>query len=300
MFSSRGILLGSAAVMKIIDKLSSGKPCFSFEFFPPKNEEGMGRLFETIADLRPYQPAYVSVTYGAGGSTRELTVELVTKIKDDIGLDAMAHLTCVGATREQLGEVLQLLRAAGIENVLPLRGDPPQGQESFVATQGGFAHASEFVAYTRERFDFCIAAACYPEGHIGAASKEHDLEHLKRKVDAGVDFLITQLFFNNDDFFRFRERVRAAGIEVPMVAGIMPVTNVAQIKRFTTMCGVTLPADLLQRLDAHEADRAAVQTIGVEHATAQCEELLEQGVPGIHFYTLNRSLATRRILDQLR
>lgn len=299
-FLSGAILLPSVAPMKIIDKLRSGEPCFSFEFFPPKDEEGMARLFETIADLRPYHPSYVSMTYGAGGSTRELTVGLVRKIQHEIGLDAMAHLTCVGATAEVLGKVLEQLAGAGIHNVLPLRGDPPKGDDAFVPTDGGFAYASEFVAFARSRHEFCIAGACYPEVHPDAPSADVDLENLKRKVDAGVDFLITQLFFDNEKFFRFEERVRGLGIHVPIVAGIMPITNVAQVKRFTKMCGATMPSDLLRRLEPHEEDRAHVRAIGVEHATAQCQALLEQGVSGVHFYTLNRSLATRQILDNLR
>lgn len=286
--------------MKIIDQLKSGEPAFSFEFFPPKNEEGLERLFQTIAELRPYKPTYVSVTYGAGGSTRNVTVDLVRRIRDEIGLEAMAHLTCVGASSDELGKVLGELHAAGAQNILPLRGDAPQGQEKFSAVPGGFSFASELVAYAKERFEFCMAGACYPEGHPEASSLDVDLVNLKKKVDAGVDFLITQLFFENDDFFRFVDRVRGAGIEVPIIAGIMPVTNVAQIKRFTQMCGATIPASLLARLEPHEEDRARVRAIGVEHATAQCHELLRQGVAGVHFYTLNRSLATREILDNLR
>lgn len=286
--------------MKIIDQLKRGEPAFSFEFFPPKDEAGLERLFETIAELRSYQPTYVSVTYGAGGSTRNLTVDLVRRIRNEIGLEAMAHLTCVGATAAELDVVLRELRDVGAENILPLRGDAPQGSDKFQAVPGGFSFASELVAYAKERFDFCLAGACYPEGHPEASSLEVDLDNLKRKVDAGVDFLITQLFFNNDDYFRFVERARGAGIFLPIVAGIMPITNVAQLKRFTQMCGAKIPRALLARLEPYEDDRSRVCAIGVEHATAQCVELLEAGAPGIHFYTLNRSPATREILDNLR
>lgn len=286
--------------MKIADKLKSGEPAFSFEFFPPKDDAGLERLFEAIAELRPYKPSYVSVTYGAGGSTRGVTVDLVRRIRDEIGLEAMAHLTCVGATAEELDQVLRELAEIGAENILPLRGDAPQGQERFLAVPGGFSYASELVAYAKERFDFCLAGACYPEGHPEAPNLQADLDNLKKKVDAGVDFLITQLFFNNDDYFRFVERAQAAGIDVPIIAGIMPVTNVAQLKRFTQMCGAKIPAALLARLEPHEADRTRVRAMGVEHATAQCAALLEAGAPGVHFYTLNRSLATREILDNLR
>lgn len=286
--------------MKIVDKLKGPGAAFSFEFFPPKNDEGVERLFQTVSELRPFEPAYVSVTYGAGGSTRDLTVDLVKRIRHEIGLEAMAHLTCVGATADELDQVLRQLVEAGIENVLPLRGDAPQGQERFQAMEGGFSYASELVAFARERFDLCLAGACYPETHPEALSAACDLDHLKRKVDAGVDFLITQLFFNNDDYFRFIERTAAAGIQVPIIAGIMPITNVAQVKRFTQMCGAKIPASILGRLEQVEAEPTHVRAIGVEHATAQCASLVAQGAPGVHFYTLNRSLATREILENLR
>ena len=285
--------------MKIVERLGQ-KPTFSFEFFPPKDAEGVERLFETIAELGPYAPDYVSVTYGAAGSTQRLTVELVRRIKQEVGIEAMAHLTCVGATRDDLAGVLDELRAGGIENVIALRGDPPRGETTFKQTAGGFAHAAELVALTRARFDFCIAAACYPEKHTESPDAETDLRHLKAKVDAGVDFLITQLFFDNADYFRFVDRARKSGITVPIVAGIMPITNLSQVKRFTALCGSSIPAPLLEKLEACGADADAVRALGVEHATAQCQDLLARGAPGIHFYTLNRSLATRHILDRLR
>jgi methylenetetrahydrofolate reductase (NADPH) len=285
--------------MKIVDRLGHS-PVFSFEFFPPKDAEGVERLFETIAELRPYEPGYVSVTYGAGGGTRRLTVELVRRIKHEVGIEAMAHLTCVGATRQELGAVLAELSASGIENVIALRGDPPRGETRFVKTEGGLEHASELVALIRARHDLCIAAACYPENHVEALDAESDLRFLKAKVDAGADFLITQLFFDNADYFRFVERARAAGIDVPIVAGIMPITNLSQIKRFTALCGARIPAALLASLEACGADADAVRAIGVEHATAQCRDLIARGAPGVHFYTLNRSLATRHVLDRLR
>lgn len=286
--------------MRIVDKLSAARPAFSFEFFPPKNEEGLERLFETLGELRAYEPAYVSVTYGAGGSTQNLTVELVSRIKREIGLEAMAHLTCVGANRQQLAEVLGELARAGIDNVLALRGDPPRGAGRFEPEPGGFSYASELVAFVKESYQFCVAGACYPEVHPEAISAQADLSALKRKVDAGADFLVTQLFFDNDDLLRFLDRVRAAGIEVPVVAGIMPVTNLAQIKRFTSLCGARIPNALLAELEPHEGDPGAVREIGVRHATEQCAALLRHGIAGIHFYTLNRSTATRQILDRLR
>lgn len=286
--------------MKIRDALGGPEPSFSFEFFPPKDAEGVERLFQTISELRPYQPTYVSVTYGAMGSTRGLTVELVRRIKREVGIEAMAHLTCVGSTRQEIDAVLAELEASGIENVLPLRGDPPRGETRFVRPEGGFAYATELVAFIRERYDFCLAGACYPEKHPDAESAAADLEHLKAKVDAGVDFLITQLFFDNEDYFAFVERSRDAGIHCPIVAGIMPITNVGQIKRFTQMCGASIPESLLARLDEADGDPQAVRAIGVEHATSQCRTLLARGAPGIHFYTLNRSTATREILENLR
>jgi methylenetetrahydrofolate reductase (NADPH) len=283
-----------------ITSLLGKTPTFSFEFFPPKGEDGVTRLFQTIAELKPYEPAFVSVTYGAGGSTRRLTVELVRRIKREVGIEAMAHLTCVGAPKSELEDVLRELVEGSIENVIALRGDPPRGETKFVPHEGGFAHGAELVRLIRSRFDLCIAAACYPETHTEAVDAETDLRHLKAKVDAGADFLITQLFFDNADYYRFVERARGVGISVPIVAGIMPITNVTQIKRFTATCGARIPGELLGRLETAGEDADAIRAVGVEHATAQCRNLLERGVPGVHFYTLNRSRATRDILDRLR
>ena len=286
--------------MKIIELLRAGKRTVSFEFFPPKDDAGFDNLFQTIAALKPLDPSYVSVTYGAGGSTRRKTVELVKKIKHDIGIESMAHLTCVGARREEIQSVLDDLRAAGVENVLPLRGDPPKGESEFVKTEGGFGYANELVEFVRGRYSFCLGGACYPEVHPEAPNAETDLDNLQRKVDAGVDFLITQLFFDNDDFFRFRDRAAASGIRPPILAGIMPVLNVKQIKRFTQMCGAAIPAKLLSKIEAVEDDTEAVKQIGVYHAARQCEGLLRDGVAGLHFYTLNRSTATRAIYQQIK
>jgi methylenetetrahydrofolate reductase (NADPH) len=286
--------------MKISEKLRAQRPAFSFEFFPPKDAEGVERLFETVARLKDYDPAYVSVTYGAGGSTRRLTVELVQRIKREAGLETMAHLTCVGAVRSELAEVLDELEAGGIHNVIALRGDPPRGQTHFTSVEGGFSHASELIAFIRARYDFCVAAACYPEKHPEASDFEADLDRMKEKVELGADVLITQLFFEPAQYFSFVEKARARGIQAPIVAGVMPITNLAQIKRFTAMCGASLPAALLSRLEAAGSDAEAIQRIGVEHATHQCRTLLQGGAPGIHFYTLNRSRATVEILDRLR
>jgi methylenetetrahydrofolate reductase (NADPH) len=286
--------------MKISEKIRAQRPAFSFEFFPPKDAQGVERLFETVARLKDYAPAYVSVTYGAGGSTRRLTVELVQRIKREAGLETMAHLTCVGAARSELSEVLDELSAGGIDNVIALRGDPPRGETRFESVAGGFSHASELIAFIRSRHDFCIAAACYPEKHPEAPDLACDLDHTTKKVELGADVLITQLFFDPAQYFSYVEKARTCGIQVPIVPGVMPITNLAQIKRFTAMCGASLPNALLARLEATNGDAEAVQRIGVEHATEQCRTLIEGGAPGIHFYTLNRSRATVEILDRLR
>jgi len=286
--------------MRIIDCFRRGRPVFSFEFFPPKSEEAVRELYRTIAELRELGPDYVSVTYGAGGSTRTLTVDLVTRIKREIGIEAMAHLTCVGHHRDEIAAILDQLAAAGIENVLPLRGDPPRGEAHFVRPEGGFGYASELVAFIREHWDFCLAGACYPEGHQECPDPETDLRNLKRKVDAGVDFLITQLFFEPHLYFDFVRRARAIGIDRPIVPGIWTITNVNQIERISAMCGASIPAALRERLEPVRDDPEAVLRVGVDWAVAQCQALLDGGAPGIHFYTLNRSLATREVFRRLR
>jgi methylenetetrahydrofolate reductase (NADPH) len=285
--------------MRIIDAFNLGRRVFSFEFFPPKTDEGVQNLFATIAELAPLNPSFVSVTYGAGGSTRAMTVDLVARIKQELGIETMAHLTCVGHTAEELAGILDELAARGVQNVLPLRGDPPRGESTFVPPAGGFGYAQELVRYIRPSYEFCLAGACYPEGHPESPDRETDLRHLKEKADSGVDFLITQLFFDVQHYFRFVERARSVGITQPIVPGIMPVTNVAQIERFTALCGARIPAELQQRLDAVREDDAAVGRVGIDWATSQCEALLHGGAPGIHFYTLNRSLATRQIFTNL-
>ncbi|HYC01392.1 MAG TPA: methylenetetrahydrofolate reductase [NAD(P)H] [Candidatus Limnocylindrales bacterium] len=287
--------------MRIVSLLSRREPVFSFEFFPPKTEAGDRMLLSTLADLREMRPDYVSVTYGAGGSTRDRTVELVSYIKNDLGLEAMAHLTCVGASREELGLVLDRLEKAGIENVIALRGDPPVGEESFVPHPEGLSYACELVELIREqKRPFCVAGACYPEKHIEAASMDEDLARLSQKVAAGVDFLITQLFFDNRSYFDFVARARDAGITVPIIAGIMPITNLGQIERFTRRCGAIIPGELHAKLEPYREDSDTVEKLSVDWAVAQCRELLDAGAPGIHFYTLNKSRATRDILARLR
>lgn len=285
--------------MRIDQVLGLGKPGVSFEFFPPKTEAGFAQLFQTIDDLQPLHPTYVSVTYGAGGSTRQKTVELVERIQREITFRSMAHLTCVGHTAEEIGGILDDLWNAGIRNVLALRGDPPAGQTNFVTTEGGFANADALVAFTRARHDFCIGVAGYPEGHPQCLNRTRDMEHLRRKVDNGANVVITQLFFDNADFYRFRDAARAAGIKVPIVAGIMPIGNVAQIKRFVSVIGAKIPHPLLVRLEGLEQDAEAVYAAGVDYATAQCQDLLRNDVDGLHFYTLNRSKATVQICKAL-
>jgi methylenetetrahydrofolate reductase (NADPH) len=280
-----------------------GEPVFSFEFFPPKSAEGERALFETVEALRPLGPAYVSVTYGAGGSTRSKTVDLVKRLKRDTEVEAMAHVTCVGSSRDEIAAVLDEVAEAGVQNVLALRGDPPRGQAAFTAHPEGFRYASELVAFIRaspQRWRFCVGAAAYPEGHVETRDLARDLAHLRAKVDAGVDFLVTQLFFDNARYFGFVERARAAGIPVPIIPGIMPFTNVEQVERFTAMCGASIPPPLRAAMEVRRQDPDGARELGVAYASLQCADLLRRGAPGIHFYTLNRSPSTRAILAALR
>jgi methylenetetrahydrofolate reductase (NADPH) len=286
--------------MRIDEILGAGDPTFSFEFFPPKTEAGERNLAEALEGLGGLDPAFVSVTYGAGGSTREKTIEIVKRIKDEHGLEAMAHFTCVGATVQELRSTLDEMRAAGIDNVLALRGDPPAGQEDWRKTEGGLEYSRELVELIAADYPFAIGGACFPETHIHALSPEDDLEHLAEKVAAGVDFLITQLFFDNALYFDFVERARAAGVGVPIIPGIMPITQVGQVKRMATLCGASIPAGLSRELQARGEDPEAVLDFGVAYATLQCAELLGAGAPGIHFITLNRSPATRAIVSALK
>ena len=287
--------------MQIKDLLATARITFSFEFFPPRTEDAAKQLDQTIADLRELKPSFVSVTYGAGGSTRERTIEIVTRVKREHGIEAMAHLTCVGSTPDELAAVVARISDSGIENVLVLRGDPPKGQTEFKAVEGGFSYASELVRFIRDRHNskLCLGGACYPEKHPECGNPAVDLQNLKRKVDEGLDFLITQLFFNNRHYFEFVDRARRIGIQVPIVAGIMPITNASQIERFMVGCGATIPFELAEELDRRRGDPQAVMELGIAHATAQCIELLDKGAPGIHFYTLNRSTATREIYAAL-
>ena len=285
--------------MRIDQLFGGGRPLFSFEFFPPKTAAGVESLFATIAALRDLDPSFVSVTYGAGGSTRTRTVDLVARIKHDLAIEPMAHFTCVGASRSELREVLDTIRDAGVDNVLALRGDPPAGDTEFTPAREGLAHGAELAAMIKDGYDFCIGGACYPEGHLETAGMGAELRHTAAKVAAGVDFLITQLFFDNRHYFDFVRRARAIGIDVPIIPGIMPVTNVEQITRFTSRIGAAIPDELLQALNDRSDDAEAVVHLGVAWSTLQCAELLAAGAPGIHFYTLNRSPSTRAIVSAL-
>jgi len=288
--------------VKISDLFKSGRRLFSFEFFPPKTDAGGQALERTIRELAELSPAYVSVTYGAGGSTRAKTVDLVQWIEREARLTAMAHLTCVGATQDEIGAVLDRLVEAGIENVMVLRGDPPAGETSFQRVAGGFSYAADLVHYIRKRFGraLCLGGAGNPEGHIECRDLDQDVTHLKAKVDAGLDFVVTQLFFDNRVYFDFVKRARAAGIDVPIVPGLMPIRTVAGIERMTGLSGASIPATLRAELQRCREDDAAVAALGIAQTTAQAVELLHGGAPGIHFYTLNQSPATRVILTALK
>lgn len=275
-------------------------PWFSFEFFPPKTAEGEAQLFDTLRVLQPLNPSFVSITYGAGGSTQQKTLEWARQIRS-MGLEVLIHLTCASLSRTQILELLTQLNHEGFENLLALRGDPPRGQAQFVPTADGFAHANDLVAFIRDRFDraFALGGAAYPESHPEASSAVADLEHFRRKVEAGLDFAITQLFFNNAHYLGFVERVRRAGLELPIIAGLMPVTNLAQIRRFITLCGASFPGPLLTQLEEASSPEEVLRQ-GVAHTARQAAELLASGAPGLHFYTLNKSPATRQILAHLR
>jgi methylenetetrahydrofolate reductase (NADPH) len=286
--------------MRIDDILSGPEPVFSIEFFPPKTPEKVDELFETVEALKPLEPDFVSVTYGAGGATRNGTVEIATRIKQEQGLEAMAHLSCVGETREGLVEILDRFDAAGIENVLALRGDPPRGEVEFKPPRGGLSSATELAAFISARYDFTIGGACFPEVHPEAPSLEADLAYLKTKVAAGARFLITQLFFDNRLYFDFVAAARNAGIDVPIIPGVLPIASFGQIVRFCERCDASIPDELASAMDALGGDAEAEALLGVAYAARQCDELLAAGAPGIHFYALNRAPGTRAVLSALK
>ena len=284
--------------MKITDILKKTRPV-SFEFFPPRTTEGIPAVLETLKELVEYRPDFVSVTYGAGGSTRAFTEEITFEAKRTAGVEVMAHLTCVGQTKEEIHGVLERLEAEGIENIIALRGDPPRGSAEFVPVAGGFQHATDLLQHIKSYFKFGVAAACYPEGHTESADLETDLEYIKLKVDRGADFLVTQLFYDNRDYFDFVDRARAGGIGVPIIPGVLPVLNSAQVRRFTALSGSKIPPALDRLLDKYTENDEGARDMGVEYATGQVRELWDADVPGVHFYVLNRSYSVSRILNNL-
>jgi methylenetetrahydrofolate reductase (NADPH) len=282
-------------------KAKAGQQVFSFEFFPPKTEEGEHQFLEkTVPALARLQPDYCSVTYGAGGTTRDKTLKIVDHIQRVHGLTALKHLTCVGSTREQIRSVAEQARSLGIGNILALRGDPPAGETEFRRPGGGFEFASELVSFLKELGGFSLGVAGFPEGHIACREgKQVDWQRLKAKIDAGADFVLTQLFFDNRHFYEFRDYLGRLGVTVPVVPGIVPIMSTSQIRKFTALCGAELPAPLLAELDQIGDHDEAAAAFGIDYASRQCAELLREGVPGIHFYTLNRARSTTRILENL-
>jgi len=288
--------------MKLSDILNSAsKPLYSCEFFPPRTDQGEENLWNCLKELQAINPAYISVTYGAGGTTQDRTKGIVTRIKDETGLSPVAHLTCVGASKDELATLLADYRAAGIQNILALRGDAPEGLDRFEAAAGGFSYATDLIAFLREQGDFSIACATYPEGHPESKGGiADDIRYLKMKQDNGADCAITQYFFDNETFFRFRDQCLAAGITLPIIPGIMPVGNFEQVVRFSSMCGAVVPAWLHDKMTPIMQDLDAVKALGIELAAKQCRELLEAGAPGLHMYTLNKSEATIAIHQQIK
>ncbi|OGW81132.1 MAG: methylenetetrahydrofolate reductase [NAD(P)H] [Omnitrophica bacterium RIFCSPLOWO2_12_FULL_44_17] len=289
--------------MKISDYYKKNKYTFSFEFFPPKNDTGEKKLFEAVRELKILSPSFISVTYGAMGTTRNNTIGLVKRIKSDIGIESAAHLSCIAHTKQEIEAILAELVSDGIENIVALRGDIPQDQPDFKSPENGFRYAADLVRYIRQHpkygNQFTIAVAGHPECHIECTDKEKDLEHLRMKVAEGADIVITQLFFSNHDYFDFVSRCRAVGISLPIVPGIMPITNGAQIQKFTRVCGAKLPAKIQNAIFRYGDDQASIEAFGTDYAITQCEELLRKGAPGLHFYTLNKSTATRKIFRSL-
>ncbi len=284
--------------MAFIDKLSAGIPTLSYELFPPKNPAGWGTLYGTLGEISKLSPDYISVTYGAGGSTRSKTVDLVARIQNELGIESMAHLTCVGHSRDELRDILATLEQSGIGNVLALRGDPPKGDKTFKPHPQGFAHASDLIKFIKSDFKLRIGCAYYPEKHMEAASLESDIAFLKLKQDHGAQFTISQLFFDNESFYRFRDRCATQGITMPFVAGIMPVLNLGQLNRFKELSGCAIPESMVAFLSAGSAESVADR--GVEFASRQCVDLLKNGIAGIHLYSLNQSSSSVRITENLR
>ncbi len=285
--------------MKLASHYGEGRFGLSFEVFPPKTPAGLDALWGHVAELIRFKPGYMTCTYGAGGSTRDKTLDIAARIHNDHKIPVAAHLTCVGSTVDELRNYLSDARDRGIEYIVALRGDPPQGEDRFEPVEGGLSYANELVTLIRQEYpDFGIAVAAYPETHQEAASADADLENLKRKVDAGADCVITQLFYTNEDFFRFRDRCAKAGIAVPIVPGLLPVTSAGQLQRVVANCGAILPPGLFHDLSG-AADEAAALDIGVAHTVRQAQELIDSDAAGLHVYVLNKSQTTSAILSQL-
>lgn len=287
--------------MKVIEALSQGRPTLSFEFFPPRDAEQETNLYRVISELKDFQPDFVSVTYGAMGRTKSQTFFWAKKIKSEFGIEPVPHLTCVAATKQSIGEQLDELISLGMENLLALRGDPPEEQQDFVPPADGFRHAAELVGLIKKlQPPLCVGVAGYPEKHPQAPDFKTDILHLKEKVEAGAEYVTTQLFFNNQTYLDFVERCRTAGLTVPIIPGLMPITSVKQLKRMTGVIGAKIPAALLSKLEKYESDPKSIQAIGVEQAVNQCQELLSHKVPGLHFFVLNQSGPISQILKELK
>ncbi len=286
--------------MSFLEKLRAETPTLSFEFYPPKDKDGWGTLYSALGNISKRVPDYVTVTYGAGGSTRQKTVELVSRIQDELGIEAMAHLTCVGHSKAEITSILDSLHQAGVRAIMALRGDPPQGQAAFEAHPDGFAHASDLIAFIRARWDFCLGCSFYPEKHLEAESLAHDIAFLKLKQDQGADFAVSQIFFDNATFYEFRTLAQQAGVTIPLVAGIMPITSLDQLGKTGILqrAGTVIPASLTAALG--NGTKSEIVERGVDYAVAQCRDLLQNHTAGVHFYTLNRSTSSLRVTEALR
>ncbi|MEO0796366.1 MAG: methylenetetrahydrofolate reductase [NAD(P)H] [Verrucomicrobiota bacterium] len=286
---------------KIISKLNASRPVFSVEFFPPKTEEGARQILRTANAIKDHNPDFVSITYGAGGSSRERTIDYGELMRDLFKFEVMPHLTCVGHSRDDLAKILERFQGSDFHNIMTLRGDPPKGQKDFQPHPDGLAYASDLVGFIRERFpDFCLGVAGYPEKHPEATDLDTDLANLKTKVEAGADFITTQLFFRNADYFSFVEKCRAIGIEIPVLPGLLTALSFDQVNKFCGFCGASVPRELAAKLEAVKGDDSASESVGVDWAFQQIRELLDKGAPGVHLYILNRSGPAEAFMQKLR
>ncbi len=286
--------------MYIKDLFENGKNVVSFEVFPPKNDDDVNKLYATIADLEELCPDYISVTFGAGGSTRGKSAEIANHIKNNMEIEVLAHLTCVNSSKDDINNILDDFKKNNIDNILALRGDPPAGQTNFTKTIGGFGYASELTDFIKKNHNFCIGVAAYPEKHIESDSLESDINNLIKKVDAGADFIVTQLFFDNNDFFRFRDICVKKGVKIPIVPGILPILNYSSVKRITELCGSKIPQNLKDTLEKNVNDKLAIENIGIDYAIKQIDNLLDNEIDGVHFYTMNKSEQIKKIYMTLK